>query len=190
MARPRVLIIGQYRDEHASLLEGTSTDWLLALADGRGFDTDGRADARRLPCRDDGHSALRQGCSRAGRVATVRGTAVPGAIGVLVVILVPASVGQRARGRALGHRAARSGSRSASRAAADDPKRAVKSVATVSSIAYMAFMLGPMLIGLLGERFGLILAFWPLVAFAGFAAVFALRVREPGATRSRRFSGH
>ena len=48
-------------------------------------------------------------------------------------------------------------------AAADDPRTATASVAAVATIGYFAFLIGPPLIGLLGEQVGLLNAFWVVV---------------------------
>jgi cyanate permease len=71
-------------------------------------------------------------------------------------------------------------------AAADRPQTAIRDVAAVSAIAYTAYLLGPMMIGFLGDIFGLLSAFWVLIVFSLVVVVFAGWAREPGrASRSR-----
>jgi len=66
-------------------------------------------------------------------------------------------------------------------AAADDPKTAAARVSAVATIGYVAFLIGPPLLGFLGENFGLLnslLVVLVLVTVAGLASGSA---REPRA---------
>lgn len=177
---PRIYLVGTIALS-MSLMEGTGSDWLsLALVDGRGFANSfatlmvGVFFVAMVVTRATGSLVL----MRFGRVAVIRGGALLCIVGTVVVILVPAPwaavVGAVlwGAGCALGFPVGIS-------AAADDPEHAVKSVAAVSAIAYGAYLVGPMLIGFLGEHLGLLRAFWPLVAIALLCFAIAGAAREP-----------
>lgn len=177
---PRILIIGGIAMS-MSLAEGTASDWLpLALTDGRGFANEtaaltlGAFFVSMTLTRVAGSWLL----GRFGRVLVLRGGALFVIVGVIVTILVPASWASVV-GAVLWGIGCAFGFPVGISAAADNPRTAVRDVAAVSAIAYTAYLLGPMLIGFLGEHFGLLQAFWPLVAFAVFALVFAGTAREP-----------
>ncbi len=182
---PRVLLIGVVAMS-MSLAEGTASDWLpLALADGRGFSnaaaalTLGAFFVSMTLTRICGSWVL----NRLGRIVVLRGGALLVIIGLVVVILVPfgpASV----VGAVLWGVGCAFGFPVSISAAADDPATAVRSVAAVSAIAYTAFLLGPMMIGFLGEHFGLLDAFWPLVVFSALTLVFAGAARERSGARA------
>lgn len=175
------------------LVEGSGADWIaLALVDGRGFDNSSGTlmvalfFGSMLLVRIAGSPIL----ARFGRVAAIRACALLAALGIVIVILVPspwaAVVGVMlwGGGCALGFPVGIS-------AAADDPANAIKSVAAVSAIAYGAYLIGPVMIGLLGERYDLLTSFWTLVvamllclAVAG-AARESGRASEAGSVRSR-----
>ncbi|MBO1901407.1 MFS transporter [Leucobacter weissii] len=177
---PRIYLVGLVAMS-MSLAEGSGADWIpLALVDGRGFDNSSATltvsafFVAMLLVRLSGSALL----MRFGRVAAIRGSALICATGVLVVILVPAPwaavLGAMlwGAGCALGFPVGIS-------AAADDPSTAVRSVAAVSAIAYGAYLLGPMIIGFLGEHLGLLRAFWPLVAFMALCVAIAGALRPP-----------
>lgn len=177
---PRILIIGGIAMS-MSLAEGTASDWLpLALTDGRGFANEtaaltlGAFFVSMTLTRVAGSWLL----GRFGRVHVLRGGALLVIAGVILTILVPATWASVA-GAVLWGIGCAFGFPVGISAAADNPRTAVRDVAAVSAIAYTAYLLGPMLIGFLGEHFGLLQAFWPLVAFAVFALVFAGTAREP-----------
>ncbi len=177
---PRILIIGLIAMS-MSLAEGTASDWLpLALTDGRGFTNETAAltlgvfFVSMTLTRIAGSWLL----GRFGRVLILRGGALLVVAGVVVTILVPDTWASVA-GAILWGVGCAFGFPVGVSAAADNPTTAVRDVAAVSAITYTAYLLGPMLIGFLGEHFGLLRAFWPLVAFAAIAFVFAGTAREP-----------
>lgn len=164
------------------LTEGTATDWLpLALADHRGFTNSTAAlvlgvfFTAMMLTRMTGGWLL----DRFGRVAVLRGGAVLVAISIILINAVPfawASVTAAVLwgvGCALGFPIGVS-------AAADNPATAVRAVATVSAIAYGSYLLGPMAIGFLGQSFGLLTAFLPLLVFLVFVFFAAGAARESG----------
>ncbi len=184
---PRVLLIGCVAMA-MSLAEGTAADWLpLALVDGRGVANE--TGALILGVFFVSMTATRLAGSlilaRLGRVTVLRGGAILCAIGVIIVILLPASwsivLGALCWGVGAGL-----GFPVAISAAADNPRTAVKSVAAVSTIAYTAMLLGPMAFGFLGEHIGLLTAFWLLAAIALMSSLLAGVAREPVADVAER----
>lgn len=183
---PRILLVGLIALS-MSLAEGTAADWLpLALADGRGLPNEvgalvlGIFYVSMTVTRLLGSMIL----SRLGRVPVLRGGAILCGLGVVLVILLPATWGivlgalMWGVGCALGFPVGIS-------AAADNRETAVRDVAAVSAIAYTAMLVGPMAFGFLGEHIGLLTAFWALVAIALLSAFVAGAAREPGGTGSR-----
>ncbi|GAA1314861.1 MFS transporter [Leucobacter albus] len=179
---PRIIVIGLVAMS-LSFTEGTATDWLpLALADHRGFSNPAAALAlgvffvAMLSTRAAGSVLL----ARFGRVTILRASAVTAGVGIVLMNVLPftwaayASAALWGIGSALGFPIGVS-------AAADDPAKAVRGVATVSAIAYAAFLIGPMAIGFLGEHFGLLRAFLPLIGLLVFVVFAARAAREPGA---------
>jgi cyanate permease len=63
-------------------------------------------------------------------------------------------------------------------AAADDPRTATASVSTVATIGYCAFLVGPPLIGFLGQVFGLLNALLVVLALIALAGVVSPAARE------------
>jgi MFS family permease len=162
--------------------EGSANDWLaFAMVHGHGVDhatgavvfgifvtamTAGRLLGVRL-------------LDRYGRVPVLRGSALLAAVGLCIVIFVPnvpiAIVGVVlwGLGSALGFPVGMS-------AAADDPKMAAARVSAVATIGYFAFLVGPPLIGFLGQQFGILnalLSVLALVLVSGSVA-YAARVRS------------
>jgi MFS family permease len=67
-------------------------------------------------------------------------------------------------------------------AAADDPRTATATVGAVATIGYSAFLVGPPLIGLIGQHVGILralLVVLVLIAAAGFASRAARSPQEP-----------
>jgi MFS family permease len=179
---PRVLLIGVLVLGMA-FAEGSANDWLaLAMTDDRGF--------------DDAQGALMFGVfavamtvgriagvpllDRFGRVPVLRVAVAASAVGLAVVILVPftpvmvAGIVVWGLGAALGFPVGMS-------AAGDDPVGAAARVSAVATIAYCAFLVGPPVLGLVGEQIGILNSLWivfALIVIAGFA-VPAARKPEP-----------
>jgi cyanate permease len=115
-----------------------------------------------------------------GRVLAVRSGALLVGLGVLAVVVGP-QVGEAA-GRTAGFAVAAVGSLAwgvgaalgfpvGMSAAADDPERAAARVSVVSAIGYVAFLAGPPILGLLGDRVGVVRA---LLAVGGAVVVSLL----------------
>jgi len=108
----------------------------------------------------------------------LRATAVLAVIGLLIVIFGPniyiASVGVAlwGLGASLGFPVGMS-------AAADDPKTAAARVSAVATIGYFAFLVGPPVIGLLGQEFGLLRALLVVLVLVVIAGVVSGAAREP-----------
>jgi len=63
-------------------------------------------------------------------------------------------------------------------AAADDPHGSAARVSAVATVAYSAFLIGPPLIGTIGEYTGLLTALWVVVALIALA-FFASPAAKP-----------
>lgn len=146
-----VIILGM------ALAEGSASDWLpLIVVDGYGstatlgsavyafFGTAmaaGRFGGGRL-------------IDRFGRVAVMRTSAFVGAAGIGTVVLAP-NLGLAAAGVLLWGVGASLGFPVALSAAGDDPRDAARRASLVATSGYAAFLVGPPLLGFLGERVGL-----------------------------------
>ncbi len=155
--------------------EGSANDWLaLAAVDGHGLDNTlgavvfGVFVAAMTAGRVLGGPVL----DRFGRVPVLRVSAVVGILGLLLFILAPATwlvfVGAVlwGLGASLGFPVGMS-------AAADDEKNSAARVSVVAIIGYAAFLIGPPVLGLIGDAIGILNALFVIVALmilAGFAA--------------------
>ncbi|KFF59398.1 hypothetical protein JF66_11460 [Cryobacterium sp. MLB-32] len=155
--------------------EGSANDWLaLAAVDGHGFTNASGAIvfgvfvAAMTVGRVVGGPVL----DRFGRVAVLRACAVVGIVGLIVFILAPTTwlvyVGTVlwGLGASLGFPVGMS-------AAADDTKNAAARVSAVAMIGYFAFLVGPPVLGLLGDAWGMLYALLVvlvLMVLAGLAA--------------------
>jgi MFS family permease len=172
-AEPRTLLIGVLVLGMA-FAEGSANDWLtIAMKVDRGY--------------DDGQSALLFALfsiamtvgriagvpilDRFGRVPVLRVAVVMAAAGLAVVILVPyppvmiAGIVVWGLGAALGFPVGMS-------AAGDNPVGAAARVSAVATIAYCAFLVGPPIIGVVGEQIGVLNALWivfGLIVIGGLA---------------------
>jgi fucose permease len=176
---PRTLLIGLIVLGMA-FTEGSANDWLaLAMVDGH--DTTKASGALIFGVFVASMTIGRLGgvtlLDRFGRVPVLRGSAVLAAIGLVMVIFVPVlwisivGVVLWGLGASLGFPVGMS-------AAADDPKTAAARVSAVATIGYFAFLVGPPVIGFLGQHVGLLhalLVVLVLVAIAGLASGAARR---------------
>ncbi|WP_380167061.1 MFS transporter [Jannaschia sp. R86511] len=152
---PRTLLIGVTMLGFA-LAEGIAGDWLaLAVVDSRGVDewvgssTYGVFLASVMAGRFLGPVLL----DRYGRYRPLLVMAGMVTVGVVSVVLLPGVVGALL-GAVLWGLGVSLGFPVGMTAAADDPVKAAVRVSVVASVAYTAFLAGPPLVGLLGERFG------------------------------------
>jgi MFS family permease len=115
---------------------------------------------------------------RYGRVPVLRASAALAVLGLLMLIVVPVpwiavvSTVFWGLGAALGFPVAMS-------AAGDDPRRSTSRVSAVSTIGYMAFLVGPPAIGFLGDHFGLLVALTPVLALVILAGLASPAARTP-----------
>ena len=183
---PRILVIGIVILGMA-FTEGSANDWLpLAMVDGHGLSNATGAVVLGvfLVAMTIGRIVGAPALDRFGRVVVLRSTAVCAAIGLLLVILVPwpwmAVVGAAlwGVGASLGFPVGMS-------AAADDPRKAAAGVSAVATIGYLAFLVGPPLIGFLGQAFGLLNALLVVLVLIVGTALAAGATRKP-ASLSRR----
>jgi fucose permease len=186
-AEPRTLLLGLLVLGMA-FAEGSANDWLaLAMTDDRDL-----SDAQGALLFGVFSVAMTLGriagvplLDRFGRVPVLRVAVVMAAVGLAVVILVPvipimiAGIVVWGLGAALGFPVGMS-------AAGDDPIGAAARVSAVATIAYCAFLVGPPVIGFVGEHIGILNALWIVFALI-VAAFFAIpAAREPGAPTDRR----
>jgi predicted MFS family arabinose efflux permease len=171
---PRTWLIGVFVLCMA-FTEGTGNDWLaVAVIDGYGTAPvlGPLALAVFLAAMTAGRWFGPALIDRYGRVVMVRSSALVALVGLLLIVfgtyLPVAFVGAvlLGLGTALGFPVGMS-------AAADDPVRAAARVSVVASIGYTAFLAGPPLIGLLGDRLGVLRALTVTVVLLGVAAVIA-----------------
>ena len=168
-----------------AMAEGTANDWLpLVMVDGHGFDaalgsavyvvfaagmTIGRFAGGRL-------------VDRFGRAAMLAASSVVGALGIAVVVFVDHQVAAAAAvvlwgvGASLGFPVALS-------AAGESGEDSAARVSFAATIGYVAFLVGPPVLGLLGEEFGLrhalIVVLGLVIAAAALAPAARPRARAP-----------
>ncbi len=171
---PRTLLIGLIVLGMA-FAEGSANDWLsLAAVEGHGVDraTGAVVFGVFVTAMTVGRLTGPRVLDRYGRVPVLRASAALAGLGLLVFIFVPvlwvALVGVVlwGLGSALGFPTGMS-------AAADDPRVAAARVSAVATIGYCAFLVGPPVIGFLGEHFGLLhalLLVLVLIVVAGLAS--------------------
>ncbi len=177
---PRIRLIGLLVLGMA-FAAGSANDWLsLSMVDGYGTSNAGGAVVFGVfvTAMTIGRVLGGRVLDRFGRVPVLRGTAALAVAGLLLVILGP-NQAVAVVGVALWGLGASLGFPVGMSAAADDPRTATASVAAVATIGYFAFLIGPPLIGVLGERFGLLNAFWVVVVLTVVAGLCATAAREP-----------
>ncbi|MBA4248454.1 MAG: MFS transporter [Microbacterium sp.] len=179
---PRTLLIGLIVLGMA-FAEGSANDWLaLAIVDDRGADEATGALSFTLFAiamtvgRIGGVWVL----DRFGRVPVLRASAVLAMAGLALLITVDSPVAAAigiiawGLGASLGFPVGMS-------AAADDPAKAAARVSAVATVGYFAFLVGPPLIGFLGEAVGLLTSFWVVLVLIGVAFFATPAARETGA---------
>ena len=181
---PRTLIIGLIVLGMA-FTEGSANDWLaLAMVDGHGTTkaTGALVLGIFVTSMTVGRLAGVSLLDRYGRVPVLRGSAVLAAIGLIMVIFVPTlwisivGVVFWGLGASLGFPVGMS-------AAADDPKTAAARVSAVATIGYFAFLVGPPLIGFLGQHVGLLHALLVVLVLVALAGLASGAAREASARR-------
>lgn len=183
---PRTLLIG-FIVLAASFTEGTANNWLsLAMVSGRDWQPEVGAASVTVFA-----AAMVAGrfiggwfVDRFGRVAALRTAFALAAAGVLVVTLVDAELATFAAvalwglGASLGYPLGIS-------AAADEKRNAAARVAAVATVATISGLLGPTVIGLLGEFVGLPQAFLAVAALLLVALAVSSAARPPAPVVSK-----
>lgn len=163
-----------------ALAEGAANDWLpLLMIDGHGFAhtagtliyvvftlgmTLGRFAGGRV-------------VARIGRAATLRGSALIGALSLGLIVfcdsqwIAAAAVVLWGLGASLGFPLAIS-------AAGDSGRDSDQRVRVAATAGYMAFLVGPPLLGFIGEHFGLRLAMLPVLGLVAMAFLVASAVQD------------
>lgn len=162
--------------------EGSANDWLaLAMVDGHGVSNSGGALILGvfLTAMTIGRVAGVKMLDRFGRVAVLRATALLAVAGLLVVIFAPTPIA--IGGVVLWGLGASLGFPVGMSAAADDPATAGARVSAVATIGYIAFLLGPPMLGFLGDDFGLLKALLLVLVLVAIAGVTSAAAREPAA---------
>lgn len=176
---PRLLLISAVM-LCLSFIELTANNWMtLAVVDGHGTDdTTGALVFSAFTIAMTGMRLIGGPLiDRFGRVATLRTLTAAGAIGVALFVIAPEpwvlGIGAAlwAAGCALGFPVGAS-------AAADDSEHAAARVGAVSSIAYLAFLAGPPLVGFVGQQLGLLPTLLGLIGLFAIAFVLSPAVRE------------
>lgn len=176
---PRTILIGLVVLGMA-FTEGSANDWLsYATVNGHGADgeTGALVFSVFVTAMTIGRLAGVRLLDRFGRVPVLQGTAVLAAIGLLVFIFVPVfwvdviGVVLWGFGASLGFPVGMS-------AAADDPRTAAARVSAVATIGYVAFLVGPPVIGFLGNQFGILHGLLLVLVLAALAGVVSFAARE------------
>ena len=176
---PRTLLIGLIV-LGAAFSEGSANDWLgLAMVDGHHVENWQGALVFGLfvTAMTVGRLAGVKLLDRFGRVPVLRGSFLLAAVSLLVFIFIPnpivaaiAAIGW-GLGSALGFPVGMS-------AAADDPARAAARVGVVATIGYFAFLVGPPVIGFIGDRIGLLLALLVVLVLVGIGLLVSHAAHE------------
>lgn len=172
-----------------SLAEGGSNDWLaLSVVDDYKLDTTTAGitfaimTAAMVVTRFTGGKLV----DKYGRVFALRTFGIAGVLGILLVILSP-TIYLAWLGAAMWGAGVAFGFPLFISAAADGPNSSGR-VATVTSFGYIAFLVGPPLLGFLGQSWGLLNMFYLLAAFVALAVFFAGAARPLSSEESQRYS--
>ncbi len=161
--------------------EGSANDWLaLAMVDGHHVSNAAGAFVFGIfvTSMTVGRIAGVKLLDHFGRVPVLRVSAALAVAGLLIVIFVSApalvvfGVVLWGLGAALGFPVGMS-------AAADDPATAAARVSAVATIGYLAFLVGPPVIGLLGQHVGLLHALLVVLTLVTLAGLLSGAAREP-----------
>ncbi len=180
LVHPRTILIGLVV-LGAAFTEGSANDWIaIAAVDGHGVSKSTGAIVLGLFV-----TAMTIGrlggvvlINRFGRVPVLRGSFLIAAIGLLIFIFVPipwvafAGAVLWGLGAALGFPMGMS-------AAADDPATAAARVSAVAGIGYFAFLVGPPVIGFVGNITGVLHALLIVLVLVIIGLVVSGAVREP-----------
>jgi fucose permease len=169
----------------AAFAEGSANDW-LAIASVDGHHVPNATGAIIFGIFVTAMTGGRLGgiflLDRYGRVVVLRATFLLAAVGLVVFIFVPI-VPIAVAGAVLWGFGASLGFPIGMSAAADDPKTAAARVSAVATIGYFAFLVGPPVIGLLGQYFGVIHGLLVVLVLTAIGALVSGAAREPRGPR-------
>lgn len=170
-----------------AMAEGTANDWLpLVMVDGHGFDAAWGSGVFAVfaAAMTLGRFTGGRFVNRYGRTAVLVASASVGAIGIAGVIFLDhggaaaAAVVLWGLGASLGFPVALS----AAGAGARHPDEAAARVSFAATIGYIAFLVGPPVLGVLGENLGLRQALILVLVLVALSAVLAALARTPAPT--------
>ncbi|WP_349899082.1 MFS transporter [Parafrigoribacterium soli] len=177
---PRTLLIGLIVLGMA-FTEGSANDW-LSYAMVHGHHTDATVGALVfgvfVTAMTVGRLSGVRLLDRYGRVPVLRATAALAAVGLLILIFVPI-VWVAIIGVVLWGLGASLGFPVGMSAAADDPRKAAARVSAVATIGYLAFLVGPPVIGFLGNHFGILHGLLLVLVLVALAGIVSFAAREP-----------
>ena len=182
---PRTILIGLIV-LGVAFTEGSSNDWLsYAMVHGHGTNRAVGALVYSVfvTAMTAGRLLGPRVLDRFGRVPVLRTAAALATIGLLLFIFVHVfwviilAVVLWGAGASLGFPVGMS-------AAADDPRKAAARVSAVATIGYCAFLIGPPLIGFLGNQFGILNALLLVLVLVAMSGVLSFAAREPARVRS------
>ena len=176
---PRTILIGVLVLA-AAFAEGSANDWLaIAMVDGHGVSnaTGALVFGIFVTAMTVGRLTGVFLLDKFGRVPVLRGSFLLASIGLLIVIVVPNSYVAMG-GAVLWGLGAALGFPVGMSAAADDPRTAAARVSAVATIGYFAFLVGPPVIGLIGEHTGVLLALLVVLVLTAVGAIVAGEARE------------
>ncbi|WP_285026768.1 MFS transporter [Plantibacter sp. ME-Dv--P-122b] len=169
-----VIILGM------AFAEGSANDWLaLAVVDGHGQSntTGALVYGVFVTAMTVGRIVGGPLIDRFGRVPVLRVSAGAAIAGLVLFILTPVTA-LMILGTVLWGLGASLGFPVGMSAAADDSKRAAARVSAVAMIGYCAFLVGPPLIGILGDAIGLLNALFVVLVLIVFAGLASPAARE------------
>ncbi|MFF2050468.1 MFS transporter [Leifsonia sp. NPDC058194] len=184
---PRLLLIG-FLILALAMAEGSANDWLpLVMVDGHGFDAalGSAVFAAFAAAMTAGRFVGGRFVDRFGSAAVLCASAIVGAIGLALVIFVDDQI-VAAVAAVLWGLGASLGFPVALSAAGESGEHPEARVALAATIGYVAFLVGPPLLGFLGDHFGLrhaLIVVLALVALAAFAAPATARRHAAVASR-------
>lgn len=167
-----------------AMAEGTANDWLpLVMVDGHGFDAAWGSGVFAVfaAAMTLGRFTGGRFVNRYGRTAVLVASASIGAVGIAGVVFLDHSGAATAAvvlwglGASLGFPVALS----AAGAGASGPDEAAARVSFAATIGYIAFLVGPPVLGVLGENLGLRQALILVLVLVALSAVLAALARTP-----------
>ncbi len=177
---PRTLLVGLVVLA-AAFAEGSANDWLaIAMVDGH--DVSNATGALVFGVFVTAMTVGRLGgvklLDRFGRVPVLRASFLLAAVGLLLIIAVP-NAWVATGGAVLWGLGAALGFPVGMSAAADDPATAAARVSAVATIGYFAFLVGPPVIGFLGEHFGILPSLLVVLVLCALGLLVSGSAREP-----------